>query len=1571
MRIEMKRGIAFLLCLAMVASVFVGLPTIVVTADAANTAIGSFADLSNGGFESVNTSPYWTMSDKAQVTIEEGAGRNGSNALHIEDITTSTGGNRGFNAISDKFSVIPGNMYTLSGYMKGDGTIKGNFHIVWLGADGVTQVGLEQFNDKLSTTEWVYYTFSKVAPADAAYAQIRLSTGLVTKGNVYYDDITFTASNLIPANMGSGIGSKWRTQNIKNSFTVAYNAASDTTTITSNGNRSGYGDDWAPINRNANNNVSDTLPANTTYIVTFTVSGTQTTSGAEQGYFVVKDMTNGNAEVSNKVYFGPGHGGDKEYSFQFTTNETAECKYRLFVYANKAYKGTYSISNITVKAKTDVAFNNGDFDAEPIMSDWTSNSSENVFLESGVGMAHSGNNALCIKDAIDYAGYNVQSAKFSAIPGQSYAATVYFKGDCSGQFYIAFYDADGNNIGQNGVIPAASSDWTLITNIFTAPSNAVTGAIILATSKTAVGTVCYDDVAVELICLHTNEADFTVVEPATCYKTGIMTGTCSTCNQTDLVIEIPMLDHEWDDGTVITPASCSSVGVMRYTCKNKDDGCTAYHEKSIPLADHEPVFVAEKPATFDEDGYKEHYECKCGAWFKDAEGNSEITNKSLYIINKTGPDLENGDFESTDGNPHWTMSDNAQVTIEPGVGIDGSNGLHIEDITTPTGGNRGFNAISDKFSVTPGNSYTLSGYLKGNAKGNFHIVWLDENRTQVGLDQFNDKQATSEWVYYTFTKTAPANAVYAQIRLSTGLVTKGDVYYDNITVALNCSHTNEADFTVVEPATCYKTGTKTGTCSICKQTGLVIEIPMLDHEWDDGTVITPASCSATGVIRYTCKNDGCTVYHDEDIPLAKHAPVFVAAKPATEDKDGYKEHYECKCGAWFKDAEGNFEITDKSLYIINKTGGVVDDDTPKVDISNSSFESVVKNPYWTMSDKAQVTIEAGAGRNGSNALHIEDITTPTGGNRGFNAISDKISVTAGSTYTLSGYMKGTAKGNFHIVWLDASGTQIGLDQFNDKQATSEWVYYTFTKIAPENAVYAQVRLSTGLVTAGDVYFDDVTFTTSNLVPANMGSGIGSKWRTTKFKDAGFTMVYNADTDTITITSPGTGSGYVDDWAPINRNANNNVSDTLPANTTYIVTFTVSATQTTSGTEQGYFVIKDMTNGQAELGSVKFGPGFGGDKEYSFEFTTDAVAECKYRLFVYGNKAYKGTYSISNISVKAKTNTVLNNGDFETDVAMNGWTPNSSENVFVESGVDVGHSGFGALRITDTKDNAGYNAESARFPAIPGQSYTASVYFKGDCDGQLYLAFYDANGNRVGLKGVMPAASSDWTLVAVTYTAPSDAVTGAIILATGKATVGTAYFDDVSLQLNCMHTNEADFTVVEPATCYKTGTKTGTCSICNQTNLVIEIPMLDHQFNDGIVVSPASCGNAGVLRFVCKNDGCTAYHDEDIPLAEHDPVFVAAKPATADVDGCKAHYECECGTWFQDAEAYFEITDKSTYIISKTGAVEDDDTPDVNDSNNSDEPDPTGDAAVLLLMGVLMIASCGFIIATKVKFGYRR
>ena len=80
--------------------------------------------------------------------------------------------------------------------------------------------------------------------------------------------------------------------------------------------------------------------------------------------------------------------------------------------------------------------------------------------------------------------------------------------------------------------------------------------------------------------------------------------------------------------------------------------------------------------------------------------------------------------------------------------------------------------------------------------------------------------------------------------------------------------------------------------------------------------------------------------------------------------------------------------------------------------------------------------------------------------------------------------------------------------------------------------------------------------------------------------------------------------------------------------------------------------------------------------------------------------------------------------------------------------------------------------------------------------------------------------------------------------------------------------------------------------------------------EGIAFVTVTCGN--------KSATCTVTVTEKVIPHTHELTLVPAKVADCEVAGNTAYYTCNCGKWFEDANAKNEITDKSGVILKATG-----------------------------------------------------
>ncbi len=99
--------------------------------------------------------------------------------------------------------------------------------------------------------------------------------------------------------------------------------------------------------------------------------------------------------------------------------------------------------------------------------------------------------------------------------------------------------------------------------------------------------------------------------------------------------------------------------------------------------------------------------------------------------------------------------------------------------------------------------------------------------------------------------------------------TNKDAYIFN-TIIFSHSHAYEQDNVTAETApTCTEPGSKTIKCDHCDMTKTVV-LEALGHDWNAGEVTTKPTCEEKGVKTYTCQRTNCGATKTEEIPATGH-----------------------------------------------------------------------------------------------------------------------------------------------------------------------------------------------------------------------------------------------------------------------------------------------------------------------------------------------------------------------------------------------------------------------------------------------------------------------------------------------------------------------------------------------------------------------------------------------------------------------------------------------------------------------------------------------------------------------------
>ena len=95
--------------------------------------------------------------------------------------------------------------------------------------------------------------------------------------------------------------------------------------------------------------------------------------------------------------------------------------------------------------------------------------------------------------------------------------------------------------------------------------------------------------------------------------------------------------HEWDSGTVTTEPTCTKEGVLTYTCTN----CEERKTEPIDMIPHEVSFIEGVPGTCTEPGLAPHYGCEnCDTVFSDATGKRIIPREKIIEGEPLGHNMQ-------------------------------------------------------------------------------------------------------------------------------------------------------------------------------------------------------------------------------------------------------------------------------------------------------------------------------------------------------------------------------------------------------------------------------------------------------------------------------------------------------------------------------------------------------------------------------------------------------------------------------------------------------------------------------------------------------------------------------------------------------------------------------------------------------------------------------------------------------------------------------------------------------------------------------------------------------------------
>ncbi|RKN78813.1 heparin/heparin-sulfate lyase HepB [Paenibacillus ginsengarvi] len=156
----------------------------------------------------------------------------------------------------------------------------------------------------------------------------------------------------------------------------------------------------------------------------------------------------------------------------------------------------------------------------------------------------------------------------------------------------------------------------------------------------------------------------------------------------------------------------------------------------------------------------------------------------------------------------------------------------------------------------------------------------------------------------------------------------------------------------------------------------------------------------------------------------------------------------------------------------------------------------------------------------------------------------------------------------------------------------------------------------------------------------------------------------------------------------------------------------------------------------------------------------------------------GTAYFDNVTLTSAV--PIANGGFESN--LTGWNTAFGSAAQMTATSEAAYAGSKSLKLVDNSATSSFGMESDKFPASAGKQYTGEVKMRVDSGaGAIYIRFYDSANKLIDSKSASTGVTSGgWRNVAVTMVAPEGTVKAAILLYSALATVGTVYFDEVSV-----------------------------------------------------------------------------------------------------------------------------------------------------------------------------------------------
>ena len=391
----------------------------------------------------------------------------------------------------------------------------------------------------------------------------------------------------------------------------------------------------------------------------------------------------------------------------------------------------------------------------------------------------------------------------------------------------------------------------------TSPTCVKTGTKTYRCSHKVNGEMCDYEYTEQVAALGHYFTKINITKEPTCTEEGEHTSECNRCGDT-ITASVPAKGHSYGSWTETKAATCTEVGSHYRVCTVA--GCGDVQTEDIPALGHSYVTGVHDP-TCTEQGYTE-YECeRC---------------KDTYI----------GDY--VDMLPH-------EIIVESEIEATCTMGGYTRKVCKNCNWNEQTNTEALGHNYVEGKTYEVSctqdGYTEKKCsrcndeiKENFRPAYGHE---VLSWEQTKDPTCTTAGIEEGVCVREIGHDETTDTPILCG---------ENVTREIAATgHTADSSWTITKNPTCTEPGVKSGTCTVCNQSG-TIEIPANGHSVSTWTTNTEATCDQAGERQGTCSVCNNLVV-EEVAPLGHISDSWTVLEEPTCSNNGSKSGHCTRCNS--------------------------------------------------------------------------------------------------------------------------------------------------------------------------------------------------------------------------------------------------------------------------------------------------------------------------------------------------------------------------------------------------------------------------------------------------------------------------------------------------------------------------------------------------------------------------------------------------------------------------------------------------------------------------------------------------